>query len=49
MTLSANLFQSLELVCTDCELATYIKVAVIHFIYNLDVISDDQMFLFFIC
>ena len=33
MTLSANLLESLESVCTDCKLATYIKVAVIHFIF----------------
>ena len=35
MTLSADLLESLELVWTDCKLATYIKVAVMHFIYSL--------------
>ena len=48
MTLSANLLQSLKSVCTDHELATYIKLDVIHFIYNLDIFSKGQMFLFFI-
>ena len=33
--LSAILLQSFKSICTDRELATYIKVAVIHFIYNL--------------
>ena len=47
-TLSVNLLQSLESVCTDHELATYMKVAVRHFVYILDVFSDGQMFLFII-
>ena len=33
--LSAILLQSFKSICTDRELATYIKIAVIHFIYNL--------------
>ena len=40
MALSVNLFQSLESQCTDLKLATYINVAVIHCIYNVDVFSD---------
>ena len=40
VTLSVNLLKSLESVCTDRELAKYIKVAVIHFIHNLDVCID---------
>ena len=48
MALSANLLQSLESECTDLKLATYIKVAVIHCIYNVGVFSDGQVFLFFI-
>ena len=45
VTLSVNLLQSLESVCTNHELATYIKVAVTHFIYNFNVFSDGQLFL----
>ena len=48
MTLSANLLQTLESICTDHELAIYIKVLVLHFIYNIDVLIDGQMFLFII-
>ena len=33
-------FKSLESVCTDRELAKYIKVAIIHFIHNLDMCID---------
>ena len=33
--LSVNLLQSFKSICTDRELAPYIKIAVIHFIYNL--------------
>ena len=46
MTLSVNLLYSLESVSTDRELATYIKVALLHFTYNLNVFSDGQMLLF---
>ena len=35
MTLSANLLHSLKSVCTDRELATYIKVAVIRSVKDL--------------
>ena len=42
-------FRASRSVCTDCELATYIQVAAIHFIYSLDIFSNGQMFLFFIC
>ena len=45
VTLSVNFLQSLKSVCTDSELATYIKVTVTHFIYNLNVFSDGQLFL----
>ena len=38
MTLSENLLQSLESLCTDRELVAY----------NLNVFGDGQMFLFFI-
>ena len=48
MTLSVNLLKSLKSVYTDHELATHMKVAVIYFIYSLDVFSDGQMFLFII-
>ena len=48
MTLSANLLQSFESVYTDHELATYINVVVKHFICNLSVRSDGQMFLLLI-
>ena len=42
MTLSVNLLQSLESISTEHELATYIKVAVTHFIYNFNVFSDGS-------
>ena len=35
-----NLLKSLESLCTDCELAKYIKVAKIHFTHNLDMCID---------
>ena len=40
MTLSVNLLKSFESVCAGRELAKYIKVAVIHFIHNLDMYID---------
>ena len=49
VTLSVNLLKSLESVCTDHELAKYIKVAIIHFIHNLDVCIDGTYSLFVSC